>query len=532
MRIGFVLFVVSAAIVSAAVAADEDLTNEDSSQDLGTLAFEPKGLPYHKDQGELLREGCSTGKACQRRSGTCISSIETCRGQVVDRGCGDNCTCCVIEAESCGRKQACKQANGFCVKESGSCTGSIIAEGCTGTDCVCCINDNNCPNGFFRLGTECFKVFQQFARWDEARHICKSQGWELAEPDNLQALAEFIYTKVSHYYFWIGSRGIGDSFKYLSGQSLQDDAPWGLGYPSDMTSVGDCLILRSTNTSYMTSLAATDCYNKYYFLCEPACPKGFIKSGSGCFKPVIKAQNWENSEKNCYEDKLQIAEPEDPKNLAKLLYDGIGGTRYTRNTFWLGARGGRINGSMMAWNSGDVVPSPHPINNTWHPTLPRYNTSAYCLVISTSYYTVGPLYGRSCTAAYYSICELICPLGFFHIGNQCYKAFSTGASSWDEAREICNQEHLTLAEPQDPTAMAHYLSTVTGHRNYWLGGRGDGNGFRWSAGEALPNNWAPWLPGSPGNKVGTNYCLSLTPEHRTTPLTTTKCNTKLYPLCE
>ncbi|CAL4165811.1 unnamed protein product, partial [Meganyctiphanes norvegica] len=261
------------------------------------------------------------------------------------------------------------------------------------------------------------------------------------------------------------------------------------------------------------------------------CPKGFIRSGSGCFKPVAKLQNWENSERNCYEEGLKIAEPEDPKNLAELLFLGIGGTIY-KSHFWIGARGGRINGSVIAWNSGDPVPIPYPINNTWYSNYPRYNTSAYCLELYTGYYKVGPIYEKGCTAGIYSLCELICPLGFFHIGNRCYKAFSTGASSWEEARETCNQEHLTLAEPQDPTAVAHYLSTVTGQRNYWLGGRGDGNEFHWSAGEALPVNWAPWLPGSPGNKVGSNYCLSLTPEHRTTPLTTTKCNTKLYPLCQ
>ncbi|CAL4064933.1 unnamed protein product, partial [Meganyctiphanes norvegica] len=175
MKVAFVLLVVGGTIASAAA------PDGHSSDDLRTLVFEPKGPLFDKGQRALLRE----------------------------------------EPESCERKQACKEANGFCIKDSGSCTGSIIAEGCAGTDCVCCINDDNCPNGFYRVGTECFKVFQQFARWDEARHICRSHGWELAEPDNLPALAAFIYTKVSHYYFWIGGRGSGDSFKYLSGKSLQ-----------------------------------------------------------------------------------------------------------------------------------------------------------------------------------------------------------------------------------------------------------------------------------------------------------------------
>ncbi|CAL4243198.1 unnamed protein product, partial [Meganyctiphanes norvegica] len=111
-------------------------------------------------------------------------------------------------------------------------------------------------------------------------------------------------------------------------------------------------------------------------------------------------------------------------------------------------------------------------------------------------------------------------------------AYSSVASTWAEAREMCHQAHLTLAEPLDPFAVADYLFTVTGHRNYWLGGRGDGSKFRWSSGEIIPSNWAPWRTGNPGNKVGTKHCLRLAPEYRTSPLMSTTCSTQLYPLCQ
>ncbi|CAL4166393.1 unnamed protein product, partial [Meganyctiphanes norvegica] len=434
-------------------------------------------------------------------------------------------------AEWCVPKQTCKEANGFCIKDSSSCTGSIIEEGCTGKDCVCCVNDNNCPNGFYRVGTECFKVFQQLAGWDEARHKCQRHGWELAEPEDMSALAKFIYDNVSYNYFWIGGRGVGGSFKYVSGQSIQDDAPWGIGSDGNKDDLSHCLILRSTNTTYTTTLTSYDCYKRYHFICEPGCPEGFIRSADKCFKVVTRSQNWEDSERNCYAEGLQIAEPEDPKSLAKMLYNGIGGQTY-RSRYWLGARGGRIDGSTIAWNSGEPVPNPYPINNTWHSNYPRYNTSSYCLQMYTYYYEQGPMYELSCTSSYYSLCELSCPSGFFHIGNQCYKAYSSSASSWTEAREMCNHAHLTLAEPLDPFAVADYLFTVTGHHNYWLGGKGDGSKFRWSSGEIISVNWASWHPGHPGNMVGMDYCLRLAPEYRTTPLMSTTCSTQLYPLCQ
>jgi len=485
MRIGLFLFVVGATVTASAYGHVP--SNEVTTEDIGVLASTSDSLQDEIKKEAIFQKGCRTGKQCQRNKGICISSSDTCNGQVV-RGCGADCTCCVM--------------------------------------------DNNCPTGFYRVGTECFKVYQQFAGWDEARHICQEHGWDLAEPEDMLGLAEFLYTNISHYYFWVGGRGVGESFKYLSGQNLQDDAPWGIGYPGDMTSVGDCLILRSTNTTYETTLASYDCNSKYYFLCEPACPKGFFRSHSGCYKLVTQSLSWENAQKNCYAEGLQMAEPEDPKKLAKRLYDGIGGARYTSSNFWLGARGGRINGSTIAWNSGNPVPVPHPINNTWYSNYPRYKTSAYCIYIATRYYTQGPMIENGCGSSLYSVCELICPLGFFHIGNQCYKAYSNSASSWAEARKMCNQAHLSLAEPHDPIAVADYLETVTGNSNYWLGGKGDGYRFRWTSGDAMPQNWAPWKAGNPGHKVGTSYCLSLAPEHRTTPLTSTTCNTPLYPLCQ
>ncbi|CAL4059551.1 unnamed protein product, partial [Meganyctiphanes norvegica] len=192
---------------------------------------------------------CKTRNACQKQKGSCIPSSKICNGRIFDKGCGTNCTCCIEESERCEAKRTCKEANGFCIKDSLSCTGSIIPKGCTGKDCVCCVNTNNCPNGFYRVGTECFKVYQQLAVWDEARHICQRHGWELAEPEDLSALAKFIYTNVSNY-FWIGGRGIGGSFKYVSGQSLQANAPWGIGYHGDKDDLGHCLILRSTNATY------------------------------------------------------------------------------------------------------------------------------------------------------------------------------------------------------------------------------------------------------------------------------------------
>ncbi|CAL4158965.1 unnamed protein product, partial [Meganyctiphanes norvegica] len=207
------------------------------------------------------------------------------------------------------------------------------------------------------------------------------------------------------------------------------------------------------------------------------------------------------------------------------------GRYYYGKHFWLGARGGRINDSTIAWNSGEPVSSPHPISNTWHSIYPRYKTSGYCLQMFSGLHAQGPMWETSCSGSYYSICEWKCPLGFFRIGKTCYKAYSSSASSWDEARKMCIQDGLKLAEPHNPTVVGDYLFTVTGNHNYWLGGRGDGNRIRWSSGEAIPPSWAPWRPGNPGNKVGTKYCLGLAPENRYHPLTSTACSMELYPLC-
>ncbi|CAL4096540.1 unnamed protein product [Meganyctiphanes norvegica] len=88
MKVAAFSFLV-AATVAVAASFDHVQANNDLSEDM-TFRDEI-------EKQTLARADCSTGKTCRRSKGSCLSSLETCNGRVVDKGCGTNCTCCVEE---------------------------------------------------------------------------------------------------------------------------------------------------------------------------------------------------------------------------------------------------------------------------------------------------------------------------------------------------------------------------------------------------------------------------------------------------
>ncbi|CAG0901265.1 unnamed protein product [Cyprideis torosa] len=114
--------------------------------------------------------------------------------------------------------------------------------------------------------------------------------------------------------------------------------------------------------------------------------------------------------------------------------------------------------------------------------------------------------------------ELVCPAGFFVLGDSCYAVFDdyTDRRSWDDSQTFCGSlapggRLVELETAQEIDLVKNHLADNTRYSCswYWLGGDevGDSNIFKWaSTGQMI--DASDWLPGQP-NGSGSGDAISL-----------------------
>ncbi|CAL4129148.1 unnamed protein product, partial [Meganyctiphanes norvegica] len=71
------------------------------------------------------------------------------------------------------------------------------ADNVTGSSLITLSNEvERCPEGFFKMSSQCFKMFRDSRRsWSEAKTKCEQEGYIMAQPDDSVAvnLRRYIY---------------------------------------------------------------------------------------------------------------------------------------------------------------------------------------------------------------------------------------------------------------------------------------------------------------------------------------------------
>ncbi|CAL4166361.1 unnamed protein product, partial [Meganyctiphanes norvegica] len=79
--------------------------------------------------------------------------------------------------------------------------------------------------------------------------------------------------------------------------------------------------------------------------------------------------------------------------------------------------------------------------------------------------------------------------------------------SWHKAVDACKKNNLKLAEPQDPRNLAEFLVKHNYEHMWWIGGKSDGQNFKWISGMVINQTQPEWHD----DKFNTNAdsCVSL-----------------------
>ncbi|CAL4103677.1 unnamed protein product, partial [Meganyctiphanes norvegica] len=105
---------------------------------------------------------------------------------------------------------------------------------------------NGCQLGYFRVGYECFKAFKTKYTWEAANEKCAAEGLRMAEPRDPVGVADFLKDNIAPYYYWLGGRGDGTTFKWLTGPSIAATSLyWFSQYPVSLFS--NCLIMLASH---------------------------------------------------------------------------------------------------------------------------------------------------------------------------------------------------------------------------------------------------------------------------------------------
>jgi len=250
-----------------------------------------------------------------------------------------------------------------------------------------------------------------------------------------------------------------------------------------------------------------------------SCPGGMFQLGGQCYRLYNDVRrNWFDAKAVCAGNNMILAElPQDPVALAAYLERTYGLTYWT----WTGVK-------------GDRIPTYSPY---WRPDRPGdRRTDNHCMVLMGSRDGLQNFPGTPYESIYcdsnkqWTLCQSKCPEGMFQVGGQCYRLFKDVRRNWFEAKAVCEQNGLSLAEPEDPVAVTSLLVKEHGITySTWTGVKG----------ERIPIQSPYWRPGRPANRVTRNHCLvlmtspKLLESYPGTPYDSYFCDSnKQYTLCQ
>ncbi|CAL4060355.1 unnamed protein product, partial [Meganyctiphanes norvegica] len=126
--------------------------------------------------------------------------------------------------------------------------------------------DEPCPDDFFSLNSECFLVVADTKRsWTDARTSCADQGGDLAQPNDLTALRNYLKERGIDEDYWIGGSDSETEsiWKWLNGTVITE------GWAGDQPGGGDtqnCLDFRAQKVP--NSLNDYTCENEQKYICN------------------------------------------------------------------------------------------------------------------------------------------------------------------------------------------------------------------------------------------------------------------------
>ncbi|CAL4080456.1 unnamed protein product, partial [Meganyctiphanes norvegica] len=341
-----------------------------------------------------------------------------------------------------------------------------------------------------RIGTEMFLVVKQKLSWPDAREHCKQNGGDLAAPDNLELLQNYLKDKDELHDYWLGGTDEAKegTWTWLGGASIANS--WKSSQPSGGRAQ-NCLDFRSASNP---SLNDYECDEPQYFICETEdsslgitlnevittttsvlkledCNEPFFQIGNECFLVVKEEKTWRQAQDYCENQGASLAVPTTQDELKDYLQEN-GLIR----DYWLGATDEAEEGT---WISVMGEPIIWP-NNVEIPI----NENENCLDFRTD--RTPSYYDYYCENEQYFICERVssdpvtdsttpmpedsCEYPFVMIGSECFKIVPYQNGTWYDARLDCKNNGGDLAVPSNLDLLQIYLEENDMINDYWLGG--------------------------------------------------------------
>ncbi|CAL4209121.1 unnamed protein product, partial [Meganyctiphanes norvegica] len=198
--------------------------------------------------------------------------------------------------------------------------------------------NKRCPDGFFNIGSKCYKIYTDTTRsWEAAKSKCEAEDLVLpTKTDDANILRKYIVDTYGDMWVWMGARGVGTEFQWVrSGDAISNTSPlWWNGQPNGNTGTDRCLLLTSnkpdwanqpTHPYYPLKCSRTD--GGRHAMCEyKRCPDGFFNIGSKCYKIYTDTtRSWEAAKSKCEAEDLVLPTKTDDANiLRKYIVDTYG----------------------------------------------------------------------------------------------------------------------------------------------------------------------------------------------------------------
>ncbi|CAL4078920.1 unnamed protein product, partial [Meganyctiphanes norvegica] len=124
-----------------------------------------------------------------------------------------------------------------------------------------------CEAPYFKVlgftGVECYNVHAEKMKWEAARKTCLSEGSDLAQPSDLDALWRYLNQNGMPGDYWMGGTDAirEGEWQWLNGELIR--GPWHNNQPQGD---GDCLDLLATKEQPV--LNDYICHNAQSFICQ------------------------------------------------------------------------------------------------------------------------------------------------------------------------------------------------------------------------------------------------------------------------
>ncbi|XP_035665050.1 C-type mannose receptor 2-like [Branchiostoma floridae] len=216
--------------------------------------------------------------------------------------------------------------------------------------------------GYTSFHGVCYKDFAEEITYEEARQTCETDGGLLAMPKD-NATNTFIHelggTSGPR---WIGLTDANSEGQWVfaDGQTLASAGynNWRSGEPNNAGNE-DCVEVIDTGHDWYD----VPCERPMGFVCQLACPAGYVRFNTGCYKDFAEQKTYDEARQTCAEDWGLLAMPKD--SATNTFINELGGTTDVR---WIGLTDRNDEGQWV-FEDGQTLASTG--YNNWNPGEPN-----------------------------------------------------------------------------------------------------------------------------------------------------------------